>query len=361
MTMLLQGIIPAITTPFYYDGKIYFRKLEQNVERYSRTPVTGMVVLGSTGEPVMLGDDEKRDVLKSAMEAASPQKVMIAGVGAESAIETVRMAEYAASLSYDVAMVRTPSYYKSQMKPENMLAYYRFVADRSPLPIAIYNFPPCTGYDIPVEVVAALAEHPNVCAIKESSGNVEKVAALVTSTKHIAREATVTERFEAATARMLREASSAKPAGELVGVGTLTSNAGAGASKPSSSAVEVVGSLRTRKKNVGFHVLVGTAQKLHALLNVGAVGGILAFANCAPTACYEIYAAFKDRDDRLAEEKQQRIAVAAARVVGELGIPGLKYAMDLNGYYGGNPRLPLLPLTAEVKHEIEQLMGNIRN
>jgi 4-hydroxy-2-oxoglutarate aldolase len=361
MTMLLQGIIPAITTPFYHDGKIYFRKLEQNVDRYSRTPVTGMVVLGSTGEPVMLGDDEKRDVLKSAMDAAAPHKVMIAGVGAESAIETVRMAEYAASLSYDVAMVRTPSYYKSQMKPENMLAYYRFVADRSPLPIAIYNFPPCTGYDIPVEVVAALAEHPNICGIKESSGNVEKVAALVGGTKHIARDATVTERFEAATARMLRQASTEKPSGELVSVGALTNSVAANASNPSSSAVEVVGTLRTRKKNVGFQVLVGTAQKLHALLNVGAVGGILAFANCAPTACYEIYAAFKDRDAKLAEEKQQRIAAAATRIVSELGIPGLKYAVDLNGYYGGNARLPLLPLTADVKREIEQLMGNIRN
>jgi dihydrodipicolinate synthase/N-acetylneuraminate lyase len=359
--MLLQGIIPAITTPFYHDGKIYFRKLEQNVDRYSRTPVTGMVVLGSTGEPVMLGDNEKRDVLKSAMEAAAPHKVMIAGVGAESAIETVQMAQYAASLSYDVAMVRTPSYYKSQMKPENMLAYYRFVADHSPLPIAIYNFPPCTGYDIPVEVVAALAEHPNICGIKESSGSVEKVAALVSATKQITREATVTERFEAATARMLRHASSEKPSSELVSVGTLTSGLPGNANKPSSAAVEVVGTLRTRKKNVGFQVLVGTAQKLHKLLNVGAVGGILAFANCAPTACYEIYAAFKDRDEKLAEEKQQRIAAAATRVSGELGIPGLKYAMDLNGYYGGNARLPLLPLTADLKREIEQLMANIRN
>ena len=362
MTMLLQGIIPAITTPFYYDGKIYFRKLEQNVDRYSRTPVTGMVVLGSTGEPVMLGDDEKHDVLRAAIEAAAPHKVMIAGVGAESAIETVRMAEYAASLSYDVAMVRTPSYFKSQMKPENMLAYYRFVADRSPLPIAIYNFPPCTGYDIPVEVVATLAEHPNICAIKESSGNIEKVAALVANTKHIAREATVTERFEAATARMLSQASGEKAAGELVSVATLANSAsGNASSKPSSSAVEVVGSLRTRKKNVGFQVLVGTAQKLHALLSVGAVGGILAFANCAPTACYEIYAAFKDRDEKLAEEKQQRIAAAATRIVSELGIPGLKYAMDLNGYYGGNARLPLLPLIADAKREIEQSMANIRN
>jgi dihydrodipicolinate synthase/N-acetylneuraminate lyase len=248
------------------------------------------------------------------------------------------------------------------MKPENMLAYYRFVADRSPLPIAIYNFPPCTGYDIPVEVVAALAEHPNVCGIKESSGNIEKVATLVAGTKHIAREATVTERFEAVTARMLRTASAEKPVGEMVSVAELANSTAANAAgRPSSSSVEVIGGMRTRKKNVGFQVLVGTAQKLHALLNVGAVGAILAFANCAPTACYEVYAAFKDRDEKLADEKQQRIAAAATRIVGELGIPALKYAMDLNGYYGGNARLPLLPLTSDAKHGIEQLMENIRN
>jgi dihydrodipicolinate synthase/N-acetylneuraminate lyase len=213
-----------------------------------------------------------------------------------------------------------------------------------------------------VEVVAALAEHPNVGGIKESSGNIEKVAALVGSTKNIARDATVTERFDAVTARMLRQASAEPPASEVVSVSALANSAAANAaSKPSSAAVEVVGAMRTRKKNVGFQVLVGTAQKLHALLNVGAVGAILAFANCAPTACYEIYAAFKDRDEKLADEKQQRIAAAATRVVGELGISGLKYAMDLNGYYGGNARLPLLPVTAETKHEIEQLMANIRN
>jgi dihydrodipicolinate synthase/N-acetylneuraminate lyase len=87
----------------------------------------------------------------------------------------------------------------------------------------------------------------------------------------------------------------------------------------------------------------------------------LPFAVAAPGTCFEIYAALKDGDASLAEQKQQRITKAAARIVGELGIPGLKYAMDLNGYYGGNGRLPLLPLDAETKLEIERLMADIRS
>jgi 4-hydroxy-2-oxoglutarate aldolase len=112
---------------------------------------------------------------------------------------------------------------------------------------------------------------------------------------------------------------------------------------------------------VGFQVLVGAAQKFHPSLEAGAVGGILAFADAAPTACYEIYAAWKEGDMELARLQQGRIAMAAERVVGEIGIAGLKYAMDLNGYFGGTVRLPLLPVTADVKSEIEQLMSDIRN
>jgi len=360
--MLLHGIFPPITTPFYPDGKIYFRKLEQNVEQYSRGPLAGIVVQGSTGEAILLSDEERREVLKCARDAASNGRVLIAGTGIESAIETLRLTEYAYDLGYDVAMVRTPHYYKGQMSnPVNMLAFYRFVCDRSPLPVIIYNFPQATGYDIAAEVVIELAGHPNLVGIKESSGSIEKVQKMVEGTRHIKRKATVTETFAAVTGRMMKAAISATadadgsamvPVGALAGTGS--------ASKPSSAAVKVVGGLKTREKEVGFQVLVGAAQKLEPSLAVGAVGAILAFADCAPTACYEIYAAWKDGDAALAREKQERIAKAADRIVGGLSIPGVKYAMDYNGFYGGPPRLPLLPLTADKKAEVEQLLANIR-
>lgn len=358
--MLLHGIFPPITTPFYPDGNVYFKKLELNVERYSRTPIAGIVVLGSTGETIMLSDQERRDVLKTARAASAPHKVLVAGTGSESAIETLRLTEYAAELGYEVALVRTPHYYKRQMQPANILAFYRTVADRSPLPVLIYNVPPFTGYDMPAELVIELAEHSNIIGIKESSGDVEKARRIVDGTRHIKRGATVTETFDAVTPRMLAAASvsSSGDGGELVPVGALSRES---TPKLSSEAASVVGKMKTRQKEVGFQVLVGAAQKLHPSLDAGAVGAILAFACPAPTACYEIYAAWKEGDAELAALKQTRIVQAAQRVGAELGITGLKYAMDLNGYFGGPSRLPLLPLTAEVKAEIGSLFADIRN
>ena len=363
--MFLHGIFPPITTPFYPDGSIYHRKLEQNVEHYSRTPTAGIVVLGSTGEAILLSGDERREVLKTAIAAAANEKVMIAGTGIESAIETLRLTEYAASIGYDVAMVRTPHYYKSQMaNPANMLAFYRFVCDRSPLPVIIYNFPQATGYDIPAELVIELAEHPNLIGIKESSGSIEKVQKMVEGTRHIQRKATVTETFSAVTGRMLKaaETPASTEGGALVSIG---GPAEVVLRTPRSQALIRSGQsgrlAQDAQKEVGFQVLVGAAQKLAPSLDAGAVGAILAFADCAPTACYEIYAAWKEGDAKLAQEKQERIAKAAVRIVGELSIPGMKYAMDFNGLYGGPPRLPLLPLNGDQKAEVEKLLENIRN
>jgi dihydrodipicolinate synthase/N-acetylneuraminate lyase len=350
--MLLHGIFPPITTPFYPDGSVYYKKLEANVAQYSKTPAAGIVVQGSTGEAVMLSDQERRDVFKAARGATAPHKVLIAGTGLESAVETLRLTEYAATLGYDAALVRTPHYYKAQMKPLNMATFFRTVADHSPLPVIIYNFPGATGYDIPAEVVIELAEHANIIGIKESSGNLEKVRQMVEGTRHVKRSVTVTEVFAAVTGRMLAM-ESAPSNGDVVPVGALGGSAG--------TAVQAPPRFKTRSKEVGFQVTVGAAHQLEPSLQFGAVGAILAFACPAPTACFEIYAAFKEGDHALAKEKQVRIAEAARRAVADLGIAAVKYAMDLNGYYGGPVRLPLLPLDSEQKAEVERFMAGIKN
>lgn len=349
--MLLQGIFPAVTTPFDSAGAVYYKKIEHNIDRYSRTPVAGMVVLGSTGEAVMLSDEERRDVLRISAEVASPEKVLIAGTGAESVIETLRLTEYAAGLNYDVALVRTPHFYRPQMKPEALLAFYRTVADRSPLPVLLYTVPPFTAYDLPLEVIVALAEHPNIIGIKESSGNVEKVAAMVAQTRHIRRTATVTEVQQAVTGRMLLSPEAGN--GSFVTLGPSSGGGNLAVAKPPVQ--------KTRPKEVGFQVLVGAAHTLLPSLQAGASGGVLGIAAPAPTICFEIYAAWRDNDIELARSKQDALAPASKRVVSELGIPAVKYAMDLNGYYGGVPRLPLLPLTAAQKQEIEIQMMLFRN
>jgi 4-hydroxy-2-oxoglutarate aldolase len=352
--MLLQGIFPAVTTPFYADGAVYYKKIEHNIDRYSRTPVSGMVILGSTGEAVMLSDEERRLVLKASVEAAALDKVLIAGTGAESVLETLKLTEYAATLKYDVALLRTPHFYRPQMKPEALLAFYRSVADRSPLPVLLYTVPPYTAYDLPLEVIVELADHPNIIGIKESSGNVEKVAAMVQRTRHIKRTATATEVFQAVTARMAAGADSNKEeGGHFVTTDELTGGGGV--------AVAARPRIKTRSKEVGFQVLVGAAHTLLSSLQAGASGGVLAFADPAPTICFEIFSAWKENDIEMAASKQARIVNAAKKVVAELGIPAIKHAMDVNGYYGGPPRMPLLPLTAAQKSEVESCMAEFPN
>jgi 4-hydroxy-2-oxoglutarate aldolase len=349
--MLLQGIFPAVTTPFYSEGGVYYKKLEHNVDRYSRTPIAGMVILGSTGEAVMLSDEERREVLQVAAAVAAPEKVLIAGTGAESVVETLRLTEYAARLNYDVALVRTPHFYRPQMTPEAMLAFYRTVADQSPLPVLLYTVPPFTAYDLPLDVITALAEHNNIIGIKESSGNVEKVAAMVQATRHIRRTATVTEVQQAVTQRMLAAPVDDRSGSQLVSLG----------GPASGPAVAAPPKPKTRNKEIGFQVLVGAAHTLLDSLQAGASGAVLAFAAPAPTICFEIYAAFRENDIEMARTKQQKLAPATKRVVSEMGIPAVKYAMDLNGYYGGPPRLPLLPLTSAQKAEVEAQMAGLRN
>jgi dihydrodipicolinate synthase/N-acetylneuraminate lyase len=120
-------------------------------------------------------------------------------------------------------------------------------------------------------------------------------------------------------------------------------------------------SIKTRTKEIAFPVLSGNTATMLESLEAGAVGGITAFASCAPQACYEVYLAWKEHDLKLAREKQQRIAAASQRVVGQLGMAGVKCACDFNGYYGGNTRAPLLPVTAAERAEIEGLLTGIRN
>jgi len=110
----------------------------------------------------------------------------------------------------------------------------------------------------------------------------------------------------------------------------------------------------------GFQVLVGSAPTLWPCLMVGAVGAILAFANAAPYACLSIYEAVRTREQEAAADWQRRATAGAVAVTTKYGVPGLKYAMDLNGYYGGVPRLPLLPVGQEAKREIEEAFRDIK-
>jgi len=293
--MKLQGIFPPIATPFDSNGDIYPAKVRHNVEKWNRTALAGYVVMGSTGESVMLTADEKYTMWELVAKYAAPEKLLIAGTGMEGVRETVALTNRAAEMGYKAAMVRTPHYYKNLINRADAQAlYFRAVADQSRIPLIIYNWPQATGVDIPVEAVVAISEHPNVIAIKESSGNLEKVMQMIREVKH------------------------------------------------------------------GFQVLVGSAPTLWPSLLMGACGAILAYANAAPYSVIAIWEAHRTREEAAGLDWQNRIGRPSALVTTKYGIPGLKYAMDLNGYYGGPPRLPLVPPTPEAKKDIEEAFKDLK-
>ncbi len=293
--MKLQGIFPALTTCFDHEGNLYKVKVLHNVEKLNAIGLSGHVVGGSTGETPLLSSEERLQLMSWVKEASAPGKTLIAGVGAESVHETVRLAHGAAEIGYHAVLVLTPFYYRNQMhRPETQALFFRAVADRSKLPVILYNIPQVTGYDLPVQTIAELSQHPNIIGMKDSSGNLEKLREVLPAVKP------------------------------------------------------------------GFEVLTGAGASIWDALQIGASGAILAIANALPYACVTIWEAFRMREQEAANDWQKRIAPAARLIAGPHGIPALKYAMDLNGYYGGLPRLPFLPPSAAVKNEIEAVFDGVR-
>jgi len=291
--MAVKGIFPALVTPFGSDGSVSLNAVRENICRYNGTAIAGYVVLGSTGEAVMLSRAEADSVLAAAKEAAASTKFLIAGTGAESTAETVARTKRAAELGYAAALVKTPYYYKPVYKAETYIRHFRAVADASPIPVLLYSVPQFTGITLETPEILALAGHPNIVGIKDSSGNIQRVAEIV-----------------------------------------------AGAPPD-------------------FQVLTGGAAVIYPALTVGARGAILALAAALPEKCAEVFLLFQSGRHEQAKALQLELAVASKRIVSEQGIAGVKYAMDLRGYCGGLPRLPLLPLTEENKQSVANVISQI--
>src|ERR1700730_1173411 len=170
---------PALTTPYANDGSVSLPDLKHNIQRYNGTDLAGYVVLGSTGESVLLRHAEMDGILITVKESAGKGKKLIAGTGAESTAETIERTKRAAELGYHAALVKTPHYYKPAYKPEVLIAHYRKVADESPIPVLLYSVPQFTGVTLESPEVVAVSEHPNIIGIKESSGNVQRVAEMI--------------------------------------------------------------------------------------------------------------------------------------------------------------------------------------
>jgi dihydrodipicolinate synthase/N-acetylneuraminate lyase len=354
--MLLEGLQLPLTTPFYPDGRLNLPKLEYNAARYSKTPIAGLVALSDSGEPSMLSDDETKQTLRSVAEAAAAQKVLIAGVSRDSVAGTLDLAETAARFGYDAVLVKRPSIFGADAVKKDaraLLTYFRVVADRSPLPVVLYSAGSVESGVLPVEVVIELAGHPQIIGLVDGAGERERIEALKDERGKVKREVPVTAVFAAVTRRMqVRDDGSEE---KLIAADTLT---GGGAAVAVTSAKTIA---KTRTKVVGFQVLSGDTKGMLEALRAGAVGAMPAFAAAAPQACYEVLAAWKDGDEGLAQEKQARLQRVSEKAEEQLGVAGIKFGCDLNGYFGGRPRLPILSLTGEEQAEIEALMQGMRH
>ncbi len=285
----LDGIFPPIPTPFS-NAKVAYDQLASNIERWGRTGLKGFVVLGSNGEYVYLSEEEKRAVVDTVVRSAAEEMLVIAGTGCESTAETLRLTEDCARLGARAALVVTPHYYAGRMTEAALEQHFSELADRSPIPILLYNVPKFTHINMAADFVARLSRHPNIIGLKDSSGNIIQL-------------------------------------GEIL------------------NAVDT-----------DFNVMVGTAGVLFSGLSLGCAGGINALANVAPQACVQIFDLVRAGDLEAARKLQLKMLSVNQAVTAKYGVPGLKAALDMLGYFGGDPRLPLLPSSKRERSEIAAIL-----
>ena len=288
-TINLVGIYPPIVTPFLKDD-VAHHYLAENVEKLSKSGIKGLVVLGSNGENVYLSEEEKIDVVKTTIQSASKNMLIIVGSGCESTRETIYLTNRMAKMGAHAALIVTPFYYGSKMNDEALIKYYSIVADQVEIPILLYNVPKFTGINLSVEALSALSKHPNIIGIKDSSGNVNQLGQYL------------------------------------------------------------------NQVNPDFNVLVGTAGALFGALTLGCKGGILALANILPKKCVEIFQLVQDGKIKEARELQLRMIPVNHAITAKYGISGLKYAMNLLGYKGGEVRSPLLATKYEEQEKIKEIL-----
>jgi 4-hydroxy-2-oxoglutarate aldolase len=255
---------------------------------------------------------------------------VIAGTGQLSTAATLDMTKRAAEAGCDAALIVTPFYYKNSMTGEALKKHYFSIADRSPIPVMIYNVPANTALNVASALVAEIAQHPNVVGIKDSAGDINQIAETVRLTRGKKQEAE-SKRQEAGGKHSERSAAESK------------------------DAVSTDAQLRSAS-SADFAVFSGNFGAALPSFVFGVAGGILAVSNIAPNECVRIYELFQQGKVAAAGELHLRLLPVARAVTSQFGVPGLKVAMELLGYHGGWPRLPLLPLGENQRAELDRIL-----
>lgn len=288
----LSGVFIPAVTPFHPgNGDVDLSAFQSNLRRWTAAPIQGIVVAGTTGEAVLLDEEERLNLVRAGKDVLPPEILLTVGTGVESTRATIRLSRRVAEAGAQAVLVQPPAYYKGAMTPDALREHYLAVADASPVPVIVYQAPlRMSTLDFPTGLVAELSNHENVVGIKDSRGKLELVGELVEQCK------------------------------------------------------------------TGFQVLVGSGAALYPALEVGAVGGIVAVANMAPGPSGELFHAFKSGRTSEAGRLQQQIGPIHNEIVGAIGVPGVKMALDLLGMEGGPPRPPLRPLDDRMREQVRAVL-----
>lgn len=176
MTMKLSGTITAMITPFDTKGEVDYGKLKAIVEEQVAAGVEGICAVGTTGESPTLSHEEHHKVIEKTIEFANGKVAIVAGTGANSTSEAISLTKAVIEAGGADASLQVTPYY-NKPNAEGLYRHFMTVADLG-LPVILYNVPGRAGRDIPLDVVARLASHPNIVAIKEAAGSVDRVSAI---------------------------------------------------------------------------------------------------------------------------------------------------------------------------------------
>jgi 4-hydroxy-2-oxoglutarate aldolase len=179
----INGIYPPLPTSFRNNEELEPGKIAENINILCSYELAGILILGSNGELVMLDNKEKKKVYDTARKAIPPGKIMIAGTGAQSTRETVYISSMASDSGADAVLVLSPSYYKGQMNGDALVKFYHEVAEQSPAPVIVYNMPANSGLDMDADTIIKVSEHHNIIGIKDSGGNLIKMASVIRNTR----------------------------------------------------------------------------------------------------------------------------------------------------------------------------------
>jgi 4-hydroxy-2-oxoglutarate aldolase len=171
--MRLAGLYHPLVTPFDANGDVNPPAIARNATKYLKSPLTGLVVLGSNGEQPQLDDDEADRVIAAVREVVPVDRPLLAGAARESTRATIAACRRAAKLGVSAVMVRTPSFYKNMMTSDTFVKHFTEVADASPAPVILYNVTLYTAVTLQADAVGLLSRHPNIVGIKESGNDMQ--------------------------------------------------------------------------------------------------------------------------------------------------------------------------------------------